>query len=281
MIRTRIPLVALTLVALATPVFAQKSEHNETHQIRAEDLGPFRPEAKADLTKARDQIIAQTNEFRRSEKLAAVTLSETLQKTAQKFADYMARTDRYGHTADDHQPAERAAAQGYEYCLISENIAYQFKTTGFETADLAKRFVEGWKNSPGHRANMLQKHVTETGVAIAVSERTGAFYAVQMFGRPKSEIIEFRVANPSSEAATYRVGDQTYDLPPRVIRRHQICQPAEMSLVEIGEEGQKPKDVGAKIEPKNGERFVVHRTADDVRLMKDESPEESFSPKDR
>lgn len=268
-----ITLAALALLALAAPVSAQKIEHNETQQIRAEDLGPFRPEFKADLAKASDQIVAQTNEFRRSEKLAAVTVDETIQKTAQKFAEYMARTDRYGHTADDRQPADRAAVQGYEYCLISENIAYQFRTTGFDTADLAKRFAEGWKNSPGHRANMLQKHVTQTGVAIAQSEETGAYYAVQMFGRPKSETIEFQVANPSSEAAVYRVGDKTHDLPPQVVRTHRICQPADLVLVEAAETPKKPKDVGTKFEPRNGDRFVLHRTAEEVRLLKDEAPE--------
>ncbi|MCC7419183.1 MAG: CAP domain-containing protein [Planctomycetaceae bacterium] len=281
MTHTRITLVALALLGLAAPAFAQSNEHDETRQVRTEDLGPFRPERKADLAKARDLIVAQTNEFRRGEKLASVDVNETIQKTAQKFADYMARTDRYGHTADDRQPAERAAAQGYEYCLISENIAYQFRTTGFDTADLASRFVEGWKNSPGHRANMLQKHVTETGVAIAQSEKTGAYYAVQMFGRPKSEMIEFRVANPTGEAAVYRVGDQTYDLPPRVVRTHQVCQPADVTLVEDAGEGKKPKDFGPRLVPKNGDRFRIDRTADEVRLLKDDSPVEPAASKDR
>lgn len=36
----------------------------------------------------------------------------------------MAKTGKYGHAADGRKPAERAAAHGYEYCIVRENIAY-------------------------------------------------------------------------------------------------------------------------------------------------------------
>ncbi len=35
------------------------------------------------------------------------------------------------------------------------------------------------------RKNMLAPEVTETGVAVARSGKTGRYYAVQMFGRPR------------------------------------------------------------------------------------------------
>ena len=86
--------------------------------------------------------------------------------TAQAFADYMARTDRYGHTADGNQPSDRAKARGYDYCIVLENIAYAFNSEGFTGEKLAGQFVTGWQNSPGHRRNMLDPDVTETGVAV-------------------------------------------------------------------------------------------------------------------
>jgi hypothetical protein len=51
--------------------------------------------------------------------------NEQLEATAQDFADYMARTDRYGHSADGRQARERTKAHDYSFCLIAENIAYR------------------------------------------------------------------------------------------------------------------------------------------------------------
>ena len=100
----------------------------------------------------------------------AASPDENLAKTARYFADYMARTDNYGHTADGRQPSARATEHGYDYCVVAENIAYQFSSTSFETGELVDGFVEGWKQSPGHRKNILDDTVIDTGVAVAYSD---------------------------------------------------------------------------------------------------------------
>src|SRR5690606_33078617 len=114
-----------------------------------------------------------------------------LTKAARAFAAYMAKTNRYGHNADGHSPVERVAAAEYDYCTVRENIAYAFRSGGFNSEALAERFTTGWKKSPGHRQNMLARYVVETGVAIAKSNDTDTYFAVQLFGRPKSKAIEF------------------------------------------------------------------------------------------
>ena len=53
-------------------------------------------------------------------------------------------------------PPQRAEAQGYRYCTVAENLALNLDSRGFETRQLARKAVEGWKASPGHRANMLR-----------------------------------------------------------------------------------------------------------------------------
>jgi uncharacterized protein YkwD len=131
-------------------------------------------------------ILEDTNQFRRAEGLGGVKPGHALEKAARYFAGYMAASDRYGHSADGATPAQRAVAHGYDYCLVSENIAYQWNNTGFATAELARDFFEGWKKSPGHRRNMLEREATDTAVAVAKSPRTQRWYAVQMFGRPRS-----------------------------------------------------------------------------------------------
>lgn len=104
----------------------------------------LRPMASTpDLAMATTLIISRTNAFRQEEGHQPVTTNPLLMATAQDFADYMARTDRYGHTADGNQPAERAKQHGYDYCIVAENIAYQYNAGGFTTAELGGGFFTG------------------------------------------------------------------------------------------------------------------------------------------
>src|SRR5262245_53356957 len=93
-----------------------------------------------DLGRTEALVRQLTNRFRADEGRAAVKVNAKLDKAARNFAEFMARTGKYGHTADGKEPSERAAEHGYDYCLVSENIAWQFSSGGFATADLARRF---------------------------------------------------------------------------------------------------------------------------------------------
>jgi uncharacterized protein YkwD len=99
-------------------------------------------------------------------------------------------------------PSARARGHGYDFCLVSENIAHLYTSRGYESADLARRLVEGWKNSAGHRKNMVEPDVIDTGVAVAQSTIKGVqhYYGVQMFARPRSASVEFEVSNPTGES---------------------------------------------------------------------------------
>ena len=187
-------------------------------------------EKKPDLRKAEQQILDHLNAFRKEEKLAAVRTNPELQKAAGYFADFMARTDKYSHEADGKRPADRARDHGYDYCIVLENIAFQFNSAGFATDELAKGFHQGWVDSPGHRKNMLDPDVSDVGIAVARSASSGKYYAVQMFGRPKSAAIEFSIANRSGKQVRYTLDDERFDLPPSVTRTHTVCRPAELSL---------------------------------------------------
>lgn len=241
-------IILITLVyavagSLTSYAWSQTNETNEFERITSERVGPYRPNTRADLQKTAQLIVDQTNQFRVNQKRETLKTDEQLTKTAEDFAQYMARTGRYGHTADDRTPSERARAHDYEFCLIAENIAYQFRTKGFATDPLAKRFIDGWKESPGHRENMLREHVTETGVAIAQSESTGVYFAVQLFGRPRSAAIAFQVSNQSGQDIQYRIGKQEFSLPSRYTRSHQQCRPGQLELLAKSETNEAAKPV--------------------------------------
>ncbi len=234
-------------IVFAHGLVAQVNEHAESAVVapRKGQAGSHDQRRRPDAAEASNRIIASTNGFRAQEKLTALAPDPQLAKTARYFADYMARTDNYGHSADGQAPAARAKKFGYAYCIVAENIAYQFSSEGFATADLADRLFRGWQNSPGHRKNMLDPNVTETAVAIAHSRTTGHYYAVQLFGRPKSESIEFSVANRTNASVEYAVDGQTFPLPPRVTRTHQRCTPSTLVVS------------GKTLRPINGQRLAV------------------------
>jgi uncharacterized protein YkwD len=214
--------------------------------------------AGAELAEAAQRVFEQTNEFRAAQGLAAVATGRELTAAANAFARFMATTGNYGHTADGRQPVERAAANGYDYCIVSENIARLYRSAGYDASALAHDMVEGWKGSPEHRKSMLDPAVTQTGVGIARDEK-GRYFGVQMFGRPKSDAIRFSLRNESPRKVEYRAGERRFSLPPRAERTHAICRPLEITI-------ELPKPFNARAS--NGASYVVIERAGALTVQK-------------
>jgi len=247
---------ALLIGGLAEPAGAQQRQESDSETLSIEPVGKVA--APTDVKAAAERIVELTNQFRKEQGPSAVSPDPKLTETAQYFANYMATNDKYGHTADDNSPSERAKQHGYEFCIVTENIAYQYRSTRFSVEELAEAFVEGWKQSPEHRKNMLDNDVAETGVAVAHSADSGHYYAVQMFGRARSASIRFAIANRSGETVNYRLGERDFELPPRYTRTHEQCRPPE--LVFEGQNASDPKK-SVILYPQNGDDFVVAKAA--------------------
>jgi hypothetical protein len=201
-----------------------------------------------DLPQTEMAIVEMTNAFRHDSGRGEVKPNAALTAAARAFADFLVKTGKFAHEADGRMPAERAKVQGYRYCLVSENLAMNLDSRGFDSRKLAHEAVEGWKNSPGHRANMLEPSVTEIGVAVARAFASDPkFISVQMFGRPDALKVEFRIENQAGTPIRYALGGETYTLPVRSIVTHASCDPHPLTFA-----------AGAqRFEPRNGDRFVV------------------------
>lgn len=222
---------------------------------------PLLPEVSA-------EIVEQTNVLRTENRLDPVSTQPELQNAARYFAQFMASSDEYGHQADGQEPWDRAEQYGYDYCIVEENIAWQ---SGVGKARLAERFVSGWANSPGHRRNMLDADVSETGVAVAYSVASGKFYAVQLFGRPRSAAIEFSIANRSRVALQYELLGQEFELPPLLSRRHTVCSRPELRLSTLDEKDAQ-RGSSRQLEPSDGTQIVIRSVRNGViELSSDES----------
>jgi uncharacterized protein YkwD len=72
----------------------------------------------------------------------------------------MACNNYFSHTGlDGSTIGERAERQGYDWSYVGENIA-----AGYSSPE---SLVQGWMNSPGHKANILGADYTEIGIGYA------------------------------------------------------------------------------------------------------------------
>jgi uncharacterized protein YkwD len=209
-----------------------------------------------DIADVVERLISRTNAFRQEEGRPPVAPNPQLAAAAHDFAAFMARTGQLSHTVDGQTPEARAKARGYDPCLIAENIASQDNPAGFTTEAMAEGFFRGWQHSPDHRKNLLDPAATETGVGVAQSQQTGAYYAVQLFGRPMSQAIPFQLTNHTDAPITYAVDGQSFPLPPRTTRTHHQCRPPEVIFHWPGAREQKT------VHPNHGDRYTIVRGDD-------------------
>ncbi|NEQ54047.1 MAG: calcium-binding protein [Leptolyngbya sp. SIO3F4] len=127
------------------------------------------------------EVLRLTNEFRKQNGLKALVLDQNLDETAEKHSKDMALRDYFSHTGKDgSRPWDRAKREGYESGTVGENIAAGYSS--------AKAVVDGWINSPGHRANMLNSNYNEIGIGhYYLANDTGSVnygnYWTQVFGK--------------------------------------------------------------------------------------------------
>jgi uncharacterized protein YkwD len=211
-----------------------------------------------DLPRVEPLIVDGTNAFRKQQGRDLLRSNPKLAQAARAYAQYLARTDKFSHTADGKEPWERTGAQGYRHCLLSENIAWEKNAAGFTTPGLARALVEGWKKSSHHRKNMLDPYVDEIGVGVSYSPKMGRYYAVQEFGRPKSEEVVFTLANEADAAVTYTLDGKDFTVQPRYTMTFQRCRPPLLTLRLPGETGK-----GRVFHPQRGSHYVIQSDAAD------------------
>lgn len=111
------------------------------------------PGAQLDAEAARSMISG----YRRNNGLSAVALDDRLMRIAAEHARAMAARNQLDHTVGGRSFNDRMRASGFDAASAGENIG-----AGYHT--LAEAF-SGWRDSPGHRRNMLRTGATHIGIA--------------------------------------------------------------------------------------------------------------------
>lgn len=118
------------------------------------------PSATATASSTVARVVELVNAERSKAGCSAVKVNSALTKAAQAHSQDMASSGTMSHTGSNgSSPADRITAAGYNWSSYGENVAYGYATP--------EQVMQGWMNSPGHRANILNCSFKEIGVGHA------------------------------------------------------------------------------------------------------------------
>ncbi len=128
----------------------------------------------AGMNSTEQAVLTLVNSERAKAGCSALTANSTLASVARAHSADMAARRYFSHTnPDGKSPFDRMRAAGYSGRLMGENIAAGYRT--------AAAVMEGWMNSSGHRANILNCGYREIGVGFATGGSFGTYWT-QVFG---------------------------------------------------------------------------------------------------
>jgi uncharacterized protein YkwD len=114
----------------------------------------------APLAAADPAALPAINSLRAEAGRGPLSYSAELERIAAGHARDMARQGVMTHYgADGSGPGDRARRAGYRFCRVAENVAYGQRSL--------QEVLQSWADSRGHRRNMLDRRVSEVGIARA------------------------------------------------------------------------------------------------------------------
>ena len=127
---------------------------------------------QADSEKTRADLLKLHNRERRDDGEKPLKLNNKLSEAAQEYADYLAKSGKFSHTAKGTM-SSRVKDAGYKPRAVGENIAVGQKS--------ASSVLKSWMHSEGHKRNILSDKYTEVGFGIA-KDKKGRLLWVTDFG---------------------------------------------------------------------------------------------------
>ncbi len=125
------------------------------------------------------QVISRINAIRQEKGLGKFEPLPALSRIARNYSRRMSEENFVGHTDPQGQGLDdRLLGAGMSFRTVAENLA---QSTNMP--DPVEAAVEGWMQSEGHRRNILNEELTQTGVGIWKDGETYLF--TQIFRKPQ------------------------------------------------------------------------------------------------
>ena len=167
--------VCLVLVLLASDVVTPPT------QAVAIVPGTATPASLAATLDIEEQVFRAINRIREENHLVPLSAAKDLNAVARMHSQDMASRDYFSHISPEGDSLRaRITRNGItNWNRVAENIAMNY---GY--GDPATIAVKGWLESPGHRHNIMDVNLTETGIGVATDAK-GRIYLTQLFALRK------------------------------------------------------------------------------------------------
>ncbi len=157
----RVPARAVSLIVASLCLAAPASASAE---CAGADLRP----AAENLPQVRAAVLCLLNQERASRGLSPLRANTKLRKAAERHSRNMTSQDFFSHVSPGGStPVERVKAAGYltgaGSWAVGENIAW-----GEQRLSTPAEIMESWMESPGHKANILNRSFRHVGIGVAV-----------------------------------------------------------------------------------------------------------------
>ena len=123
-------------------------------------------------------MFSSHNQQRANNGAAALSLDAELVAVARQRSETMAETNCFSHTACGPTAFDLLGNIGYFYQIAGENIARN-NYPDSQTVDVA---MNGFMNSAGHRANILDTRYTKVGIGLAFGANGMKYFTVIFAG---------------------------------------------------------------------------------------------------
>ena len=160
--------IGITELAKANPAITNTALIYAGQKINIPEASP--------LKSIETEIVRLVNVQRTSAGLSPLKNNWQASRVARIKSQDMINQKYFSHISPVYgSPFKMLEAYGLKFSSAAENIAMGQKT--------AQAVMTTWMNSPGHKANILSKTVTDIGVGVAKAAN-GTLYFTQMFLKP-------------------------------------------------------------------------------------------------
>lgn len=152
-----------------TTVDQNNQEENSQKPVTENTQKPVANDSNSSIE---SEVLRLVNVERSKAGLSALKMSSELSNVARKKSQDMADKNYFSHTSPTYgSPFDMMKQFGIKYTAAGENIA-----KGYNSAEAV---MNGWMNSPGHKANILSSKFGTLGVGYV--NKNGTTYWTQMF----------------------------------------------------------------------------------------------------
>lgn len=152
-----------------------------TNELRANPAGPQRRQNPMPECVNDDQQIEIDPATGHPRPVRRLTPSQPVSiRMSRDWSQKMADADAMSHRSAESQSAIYSEL-GINWAARGENVAW---AVGYDLADVAQLFFQGWRESDGHYCNMMSGAFSEIGVG-HVRSANGKDFATQNFYRPR------------------------------------------------------------------------------------------------